>query len=380
MKICAYVQGAYAKVNYKNECMDTRQFAGLRVIVDCLERAGYQVDYAGAATVHTYDVVLVSLTGDCDWWSFISERTRWQAGNYKVIIGGAGLLHITPFLPFGDFFIFGRGEDLIVPLVRGIERDGGWEHESVACSSTFSPKRVYRIAQAAKPYPHKIALGKGRDFVEGPIGCNHRCLFCGYTWQRRFLSSVDYYCMDDTLFGGIALKERAMLDLHNHLAGVDFAHLRTTSIDGMSERLRLMVNKPITRQIFGDFLEALLAYEGKAHRLKLYSIVGYPTETENDWMELLEDLRAADGRSASRSKPWSIIVHCTPFRPMPATPMACEPMSYRNYRGEIARVLGGQSQGQSNLSGTESAGGRKPVDRVAAHGYLVGNLPQGFSK
>lgn len=352
MKICAYVQESYAKVNYKNECMESRQFAGLRVIVDCLERAGYEVEYAGAATVHNYDVVLVSLTSDCDWWSFIAERTKWQPGNYKVVIGGAGLLHITPFLPFGDFFIFGRGEDLIVPLVRGIERDGGWEHESVACGKTFSPDRIYKIAQASRPYPHKIALNTSRDFVEGPIGCNHRCFFCGYTWQRRFVSPFDYYCMDDDLFGGIGLKERAMIDLYNHLDVADFSRLRTTAIDGMSERIRLMVNKPITRKVFGEFLDALFSAECKAHRLKLYSIVGYPTETEDDWMELLEDIRAADGRAASRSDRWVVDVHCTPFRAMPATPMACEPMSYRNYRGQIGRVLGAGLKGNAIYQGS----------------------------
>lgn len=89
MKICAYVQEAYAKANYKNECMDARQFVGLRVIIDCLNRAGYEVDYAGIATVHQYDVVLVSLTSDCDWWSYIAERQRWRKGDYKVLIGGA---------------------------------------------------------------------------------------------------------------------------------------------------------------------------------------------------------------------------------------------------------------------------------------------------
>ena len=36
MKICAYVQESYAKANYKNECLDTRQFVGLRVVMDAL--------------------------------------------------------------------------------------------------------------------------------------------------------------------------------------------------------------------------------------------------------------------------------------------------------------------------------------------------------
>lgn len=345
MRICAYVQEAYAKANYKNECMETRQFVGLRVIIDCLERAGYTVDYAGIATVHQYDIVLVSLTSDCDWWSFVAERTRWQPGSYKVIIGGAGLLHITPFLPFGDYFMFGRGEDLIALLVKGIDRDGGFEHESIAARETFSPDRIYKMAQTDHPYPHKIALSETRNFEEGPIGCNHRCFFCGYTWHRRFVSPDKYYHMSDALFGGIEDKERAMLDLHDDPGSVDFAHLRTTAIDGMSERLRRMINKPITREIMLEFLDAMLRYEGKPHQIKFYNIVGYPTETDEDWFEFLDTLREADGRAPQREKQWSIVLHSTPFRPMPATPMACEPMSYRNYRGELGCVLGAGLKG-----------------------------------
>lgn len=340
MKICAYVQEQYAKANYKNECMDTRQFVGLRVIIDCLERAGYSVEYAGIATVHRYDIVLVSLTSDCDWWTFVAERTRWQPGSYKVIIGGAGLLHITPFLPFGDYFMFGRGEELITSLVRGIERDGGFEHESIAWRESFSPDKVYKLAQTDRPYPFPIRLGDARNFQEGPIGCNHKCLFCGYTWHRKFVSPNAYYKMEDSLFGNIADKERAMLDLHEDPGGIDFAHLRTTAIDGMSERLRCMVGKRITRAIMLEFLGAMLRYEGKPHQLKIYNIIGYPTETEDDWREFLETLREADMTAPVREKQWSIVLHSTPFRPMPATPLACAPMSYRNYRGEVGRILG----------------------------------------
>ena len=78
-KICAYVQDFYAKQTYKNECMDTRSFMGLRVIIDSLESNGYVVEYAGKATVHQYDYVLVSLTSDCDWWTYISVFYRdWE--------------------------------------------------------------------------------------------------------------------------------------------------------------------------------------------------------------------------------------------------------------------------------------------------------------
>ena len=345
MRICAYVQQSYTKQTYKKECMDTRQFVGLRVIIDCLERAGYTVEFAGMDTVHRYDLILVSLTSDCDWWPYVQERTQWQRGNYKVIIGGAGLLHITPFLPFADYFMFGRGEDLIVPLVRGIERDGGFAHESIAFRGAFSPDGIYQIAQARAPYPHRIRLSERRSFCEGPIGCNHKCLFCGYTWHRRFCSEYDHYQMEDSLFGPVADRERAMLDLHDNPESIDFAHLRTTAIDGMSERLRRMVGKPITREIMLEFLRAMITYRGAPHQLKFYNIVGYPTETESDWVEFVDTLAEADGDAPQREKQWSIVLHSTPFRPMPATPLACAPMSYRNYRGQIGKTLGPQLKG-----------------------------------
>ncbi len=340
MRICAYVQEGYAKPAYKNESMEARKFAGLRVIIDCLERAGYVVEYAGLATVHRYDVVLVSLTADCDWWSYIAERVKWQRGDFKVIIGGAGLLHIAPFLPFGDYFIFGRGENLIVPLVRGLDRDGGYEHESIAASSSFSTDNIYRIAQTSAPYPHPVQLGNGQVFREGAIGCNHKCRFCGYTWHREFSSPNTCYAMDDSLFRGISDRERALLDMMHSDNAIDFVHLRTTAIDGMSERLRLMVGKPITREVLSRFLSAMLGSPAKPHQIKLYNLVGLPTETESDWQEFVDTLAQADAESAPGEKQWSVVLHSTPFRAMPATPMACAPMSYRNYRGEIGRALG----------------------------------------
>lgn len=340
MKICAYVQESYSKANYKNECMETRRFVGLRVIIDCLERAGYDVDYAGIATVHEYDVVLVSLTADCDWWTYISERQRWRKGDYKVLIGGAGVLHIAPFLPWFYAAMFGRGEDLIVPLVQAVERGDRHEHESICYSDDFSSNKIYRIAQSEHPYCHELRLRDKRNFAEGAIGCNHKCLFCGYTWHRKFASPYKQYRMEDGLFGGIADKERAMLDLKEDPKSIDWAHLRTTAIDGFSERLRAGVGKPITREIMHDFLVEMLKYPGKAHQIKFYNICGYPTESQDDWQELLEELRLADASASRRDKQWSIVLHSTPFRAMPATPMACAPMSKRNYRGLIGKTLG----------------------------------------
>lgn len=353
MKICAYVQDKYAKQTYANECMDTRQFVGLRVIIDCIERAGYQVDYAGIATVHQYDVVLVSITSDCDWWPYVMDRIKWRKGNYKVIIGGAGVLHITPFIPFGDYFVLGRGENVIEGLIKTIDAGDEYEGPSIVNAKTFSPDNTYEIAQVDQTYQYSIKLSETRQFTEGAIGCNHKCLFCGYTWQRKFISNIsDSYKMSDCLFGGIEDKELAMLDLVQGKE-IDFAHLRTTAIDGLSERIRKMVNKPITRGIMVEFFKAMIGSGAKPHMLKIYNIVGYPTETIEDWEEYRETIKQADLEAGGQNeKRWWVVLHSTPFRPMPATPLACCKMSKTNYRGRISRALGNGLPNGKYMMGT----------------------------
>lgn len=345
MKICAYVQEKYAKQAYTNECMDKRQFVGLRVIVDCLQRAGYDVEYAGIATVHTYDVVLVSLTADCDWWPFIAEQQKWRKGDYKILVGGAGVLHITPFLPWFYAAMLGRGENLIIPLVQGIQSGNRYENESIVYSDDFDESKIYRIAQVEGPYQHEVNLVGEKKFCETTIGCNHKCLFCGYTWQRKFNSPHKVYRMDSDLFGNIADKERAMLDIVEDISSIDFSKLRTTAIDGFSERLRYGVNKKISRETMEFFIRTMIESEAKPHQIKFYNICGYPTEQENDWQEYIETIRKADLESRQNEKQWSILLHSTPFRPMPATPMACAPASKENYRGKIEKIIGKDYQG-----------------------------------
>ena len=139
--------------------------------------------------------------------------------------------------------------------------------------------------------------------------------------------------------------------------------MRITSIDGFSERLRRLVNKPITRGHLRHFFDAMSKHE-RPHEMKIYNIVGYPTESEEEWWEFIEDMQEVDSRLVHRAKQWSILLHNTPFRAMPATPAACWSMSYKNYRGRIAQVLGAKYKGniiyQGNAfwsvesSGTES--------------------------
>ena len=332
MKICAYVQTRNAKEAYKKESYDVRINAGLAVVIDILKHSKYKVEFASSATVHNYDVVLVSITSDCDWWTFLAERVKWQSGNYKVVVGGAGVLNVRPFLEYVDYFVLGRAEGVIDLLIASID---GFEHPSVVNSATFNVDRQYKINQVDVPYCHTLTLENGRQYTEGRVGCNHRCLFCGYTWHRRN-SGGEFESAD--MWTQNKYSEIVMLDM---LKGkqVDLNRLRMTAIDGMSERLRYMVNKPISNNALIEFVRRLATIE-KPHRVKFYNILGYPTETQEEWSEFLDCLRLADKGLEKREKQACVFLHSTPFRAMPATPMALMPMSYKNFRGEVGKTLG----------------------------------------
>lgn len=336
MKIGIYVLNKYAKQTYSNECFDVRINAGIAVVSDILKRSGYETEYMGSATVRDYDVILYSVTADCDWWEFIEERVQWQKGNYKVVVGGQGVLNVRPFLPYVDYFVLGRAEDEVDKLIIALDKHGEYESQNVINSRTFSPDKSYYIKQVDKIYHYDIHLPNGDTYHEDVIGCNHKCLFCGYTWHRK--QAVQEEFNYSGLWNGSKDRERAMIDMHNGI-DIDLNKLRTTAIDGFSQRLRFSVNKKITREMLQEFLRKLALCE-KPHQVKFYNIVGLPGETKDDWLELLEDIRIVDNQLKRQTKQTSILLHSTPFRAMPATPLACKPMSYNNYRGEIARILG----------------------------------------
>ena len=332
MKVGIYVLTKEAKQTYANECYDVRINAGMAVVRDILERAGItDIGYCGKADVQSYDVIMYSVTSDCDWWTFIAERSTWKPGKYKVVVGGSGVLNVRPFLQWCDYFCLGRAEGVMDKLLIALRDHGEYDgDEHVIRSDTFSLDKIYRISQVDEIYPHDILLPNGDTYHEDTIGCNHKCLFCGYTWHRKHSEEGAFEYSG--LWNGGADRERAIIDLFDGVE-VDFNKLRTTAIDGLSERLRNMVGKRISREMLVEFLTQLASCE-KPHQIKFYNIIGYPSETEDDWMEFVEDIQFADSKLKKTDKQTSILLHSTPFRPMPATPMACAPASYRNYRGE----------------------------------------------
>jgi radical SAM superfamily enzyme YgiQ (UPF0313 family) len=337
MKIGAYVISKTAKANYASECYNVRAWPGFETILDVLRRGGIEFEYCSVVNAHKYDVVLYSITSDCDWWPFVAERVKWLKRDTRVIIGGPGVLNVRPFLPFAYAFVFGRGEDIILPLIKAEESNERFRHSSVCYSDEFKISDRYEISQAKECYAYPVTMANGKPFNEQSIGCPGKCLFCAYTWHRKYIGGGGFTAGQDSMSSGN--RERTIIDLLK-LAPQEWqteGPLRIVGLDGTSERLRKMVNKKISRAMWQQFLRGL-ATIAPPHQVKVYNLVGLPTETANDWHEFKEDISSVDN-SLLVGKQWSILCHFTPFRPMPATPSAIWPISYEDYRGKIAGSL-----------------------------------------
>jgi hypothetical protein len=328
-RVGIYVQARYAKPSYARESYDARYWPGLEMIRDAVERAGHEVHYCSAANVGTHSVVLASITAACDWWTFIAEQVTWGR-RPRVIVGGAGVLNVRPVLFAADVFVFGRGEDIIGPLLAAESHGERLEHESVCYADTFSPDRRYRVAQAERPYPYPVRLSRGGEWSERAIGCQRRCLFCGYTWQRKHVGGAQAESgASNALWGGA--REFTFFDLDLARPETWPPALRILGLDGSTERLRLMANKPITREMLRAFLRGW-ACQTKPRRVRLYNVIGYPTEGGYDLTELYGDARDVDAECPPRDTRCWVEVQNTPFKAFPCTPAAGWPVSYREWR------------------------------------------------
>jgi len=342
--IAIYVRKKYTRSRYgrRKDAFATCGWPGLSMLITELSRNGLDVDRCNMDNVTDYKIILVSIISAIDWYEFVKERMQWTKGNYTVIIGGSGVDNIRPFLEFGDVFVFGRAENLIVPLIDATLQGQRYNHLSVCYTDSFDVTKRYEMAQSNYVYPNNIKLTNSKPWQERSIGCQRRCLFCQYTWTRKHvggLQSESGVSRGQWKVG----KEKTIfeLDLDNPQGWPNAGYL-TIGIDGMSERLRFMVNKPITNEMIKKLLSGISKKYGNGHiyAIKLYNIIGYPTETIGDWLELRDIIYQSTPQKSTRdtSIP-KITLHHTPFKATPITPAATWPVEYTNHRLSIVEKL-----------------------------------------
>lgn len=211
--------------------------------------------------------------------------------------------------------------------------------------------------------------------IEVARGCRRKCMFCGVSWTKRYREQSAEAVVKELLATDGCVKCFAP-DLRAHSKwgviqkayddskrvnqardlstriilqhGFGTSRSYSTGIDGLSERIRRALAKPLTRAQLREVVEKSNGHMGS---LGMYMILGLPGETDDDVREWFETLASVElkatrqltkqdisrGFSAER---FFAIVTLNAFSPTPHTPLQWAGIDWREdltekYMGQI---------------------------------------------
>ncbi len=225
---------------------------------------------------------------------------------------------LTPETVFGEMYL--------VEASRGCEWGcrfcaAGYMYRPVRYRSTASVKR-----SAASGLQHRATIGLiGAEMASQP-GIASICEFIGQAGGRASPSSLKADVMSRRL-------ANALGNTHNRSV--------TVAPEAGSERMRRVINKNLTEPEILRAADWLVG--GGVRSLKLYFMVGRPTETEHDVdgiVALSEKIYASF--CGKRGRVGTVALSVNAFSPKPWTPFQWEPMeSVASLRAKLARVRKG---------------------------------------
>jgi len=301
----------------------------------------WELERAGAALADPSDASILLVTASSQQGIADVKRELKRIGNTQatVVLGGGGCYAPAVFDGVADVCCVGEGARFIrTLLLDGLEA-------ARALPEAWVPGETRPVIPSTE-FPWEvppIQHPDGTVRVFGARGCRYRCLFCQTGWetiyqthpspdvlqrqidaltqQRRRVAIVT----NDGAEESVVLRgqqEFLSMRLHNLRRMMPITRAVTKSVrigvEGVSERLRVAVGKPVRND---DLLETTAGLLANGVGVRWFFIAGLPGETDADYDELRQVVL-----ELKRIPKGVVMMNFHAFIPQPATPLCVLPL------------------------------------------------------
>lgn len=306
------------------------------------------------------------------------HRTERGEADPLVFAGGPSLFNPEPVIELFDFIVVGEAEEAIVEIIEAAKKHATRKEKLAALAKiegVYVPGLSVKVAKriikdfSSVPYPTQPIIPflepvHDRGVIEIMRGCKWGCKFCQAGWTTRpvrekkletlieqgeaiikntgyeelsliSLSSSDHSRIEELAKELAARNEKrrvniALPSMRTNSFSVKLAHevarVRSSSItiapEAGTQRLRDYVGKKMTEENIMESVKAVFA--GGIEAVKLYFMIGLPTETEEDLLGICHLARQIFEHARASTRRARVTVNLSTFVPKPHTPFQWE--------------------------------------------------------
>lgn len=300
----------------------------------------------------------------------IPLKSKDRNSSHPLIFGGGPVLSANPepFCEFFDFIIIGDGEETNIKAVQICKENSQLGKSEILAKlaeieGIYVPNSGQKLIKKAhcelsqcisSPILSEKSFFKNTFIIEIARGCSNRCGFCLASYLNLPVRFISYEQIIKTIDLGLENTDKIALlgalisahprfeDICNYISlkasdkkiEMSVSSLRadsiepevvktlvkcgqknaTIAIEAGSERLRKIINKNLTEEQI--LKTAKTAKENGLKGLKIYAMIGLPTETKEDLTETIDLAK----KLKIQNKGFDLTFSFTTFVPKPHTP------------------------------------------------------------